>query len=212
MKAALHAEWTKLRTVPGPAGLLLATVAVTVALSALVVAVTRCPAGAACQVDTARLSLTGIQLGQAAAAILAVGVLSAEYGTGMIRVTLAAMPRRITLLAAKAVLVTGLVLAAGSLGVAGGCWPGWLILPGHGFTAARGFPPLSLRRRAGAAGRRGSVLYLAFPRPGPGHRGGRAGRGRGHRPGPRPAPPTCSRWWPRCSARSGTGIWSRSGR
>jgi len=162
MKAALHAEWTKLRTVPGPAGLLLATIVVTVALSALVVAVTRCPAGAACQVDTARLSLTGVQLGQAAAAILAAGVLSAEYGTGMIRVTLAAMPRRITLLAAKAVLVTGLVLAAGSLGVAGSLLAGRLILPGHGFTAARGFPPLSLADGAVLRAAAGSVLYLAL--------------------------------------------------
>jgi len=162
MKAALHAEWTKLRTVPGPAGLLLATVAVTVALSALVVAVTRCPAGAACQVDTARLSLTGVQLGQAAAAAAAVGVLSAEYSTGMIRVTLAAMPRRITLLAAKAVLVTGLVLAAGSLGVAGSLLAGRLILPGHGFTAARGFPPLSLADGPVLRAAAGSVLYLAL--------------------------------------------------
>ena len=93
---------------PGPAGLLLATVAVTVALSALTVAVTRCPAGLACPVDTARISLTGVQLGQAAVAVLAVLALSGEYGTGMIRVTFAAMPRRITVLAAKAALVTGL--------------------------------------------------------------------------------------------------------
>jgi ABC-2 type transport system permease protein len=33
VRLALHAEWTKLRTVPGPAWLLLAAVALTVAVS-----------------------------------------------------------------------------------------------------------------------------------------------------------------------------------
>ena len=158
----LHAEWTKLRTVPGPAGLLLATIAATVALSALTVAVTRCPPGLACPVDTARISLTGVQLGQAAVAVLAVLVLSGEYGTGMIRVTFAARPQRITVLAAKAAVITVLVLAAGSLAVLGSVLAGRLILPGHGFTAARGFPPLSLADGPVARAAAGSVLYLAL--------------------------------------------------
>ena len=162
MRTALHAEWTKLRTVAGPAGLLLAAITLTVALSALVAAGTRCPAGPRCAVDTVRLSLTGVQLGQAAAVLLGVAVLSGEYSTGMIRVTLAAMPRRITLLGAKAILVTGLVLAAGSLGVAGSLLAGRLILPGHGFTVARGFPPLSLADGAVLRAAAGSVLYLAL--------------------------------------------------
>jgi ABC-2 type transport system permease protein len=162
MSAALHAEWTKLRTVAGPAGLLLATIALTVALGALVAAATRCPAGTACGVDTVKLSLTGVQLSQAAVAILAVIVLSGEYSNGMIRVTLAAMPRRITLLAAKAAVITGLVLVAGSLGVGGSLLAGRLILPGHGFTAARGFPVLSLASGAVLRATAGSVLYLAL--------------------------------------------------
>ncbi len=162
MKAALHAEWTKLRTVPGPAGLLLATAAVTVALSALIVAVTRCPAGTACRVDAVKLTLTGVQLGQAPVAIVAVILISGEYSTGLIRVTLAATPRRVTVLAAKAILVTGLVLAAGSLGVAGSLLAGRLILPGHGFTAARGFPALSLADGPVLRAAAGSALYLAL--------------------------------------------------
>ena len=52
-------------------------------------------------------------------AILAVLAISGEYGTGMIRTTLAAMPRRTTVLAAKAAVVTGPVLAAGTLAVLG---------------------------------------------------------------------------------------------
>src|ERR1700733_8924549 len=91
---ALHAEWTKVRTVPGTFWLLAAAIVLTVTGSAAAVAATRCPAGLACPVDTARLTLTGVQLGQALIAMPAVLVISSEYSTGMIRITLAAMPRR----------------------------------------------------------------------------------------------------------------------
>ena len=104
-RAALRAEWTKLRTVPGPAWLALAVIAATVALSAAAAAAARCPA-AGCAADPAKISLTGIVLGQAVVAVLAVLVVSGEYSTGMIRVTLAAMPRRGTVLAAKAAAVS----------------------------------------------------------------------------------------------------------
>ena len=60
-----------------------------------------CPASG-CGQDPAKISLTGIDLGQAVVAILAVLAISGEYSTGMIRTTLTAMPRRITVLAAKA--------------------------------------------------------------------------------------------------------------
>jgi len=161
MRVALHAEWTKLRTVAGPAWLLAAVVTLTAAVSALAVQANSCPAGAVCAIDTTKLSLTGVQLGQAIVAVLAVLVISNEYSTGMIRVTLAAMPRRGVVLAAKAAVLSSLVLAAGVLAVAGSLLAGRLILPGHGFTPAHGFALLSptpsvLRAAAG------SVLYLAL--------------------------------------------------
>jgi ABC-2 type transport system permease protein len=161
-KETLHAEWTKLRTVTGPAWLLIATVVATVAISAAVSAAVRCPSGTACPVDTAKLSLTGIQFGQAVVAILAVLAISGEYRTGMIRTTLTAMPHRITVLGAKAAIVTGLVLPAGSIAVLGSVLTGHLILPGHGFTAAHGFPPLSLTDGPVLRAAAGSVLYLAL--------------------------------------------------
>ena len=88
--------------------------------------------------------------------------MSSEYSTGMIRITLTAMPRRSALLAAKAAVLTGVVLAAGPIAVLGSLLAGQLLMPGNGFTAAHGFVPLSLAHgpmlRAGA----GSVLYLAL--------------------------------------------------
>jgi len=162
MSRALHAEWTKLRTVAGPAWLLAALVTLTTTVSALATAANSCPAGTACPVDTTKLSLTGVQLGQAVVAVLAVLAISNEYSTGMIRVTLTAMPRRTTVLAAKASLLAALVLAAGAIAVAGSVLAGRLILPGHGFTPAHGFALLSLANATVLRAAAGSVLYLAL--------------------------------------------------
>jgi len=162
MACALHAEWTKLRTVRGPAWLLAALVILTIAVSVLATAPVSCPVGTACSVDEAKLSLTGIQFGQAIVAVLAVLAISSEYSTGMIRVTLTAMPCRTTVLAAKAALLAGLVLAIGSVAVVGCVLAGRLILPGHGFDPAHGFALLSLANATVLRAAAGSVLYLAL--------------------------------------------------
>jgi ABC-2 type transport system permease protein len=162
MSRALRAEWVKLRTTPGPAGLLVGVIALTVAVSAAATASNRCPAGLTCAVDTTRLSLTGVQFGQAVVAILAVTVICGEYSTGMIRTTLAAMPGRATVLTAKGTLVSGVVLAAAACAALACVLAGRLILPGHGFTAARGFPALSLADGPVLRAVAGSVLYLGL--------------------------------------------------
>src|SRR5437870_4598408 len=79
----LHAEWTKFRTVAAPAWLLLAAATLTAALSAAAVAALRCPVSG-CATDLTKLSLTGVQLGQAVVAVVAVLVVGGEYSTGMI--------------------------------------------------------------------------------------------------------------------------------
>ena len=89
---ALHAEWTKLRTVPGTIWLLLAA----------------------------------------------------------------------AVLAAKTAVVTGLVLAAGTIGVLGSVLAGRLILPGHGFSPAHGYALLSLGDGPVLRAAGGSVLYLVL--------------------------------------------------
>jgi ABC-2 type transport system permease protein len=161
MRQALRAEWTKLRTVAGTGWLLLVTIALTVALSAAAAAAAKCPSGG-CNQDTTKLSLIGIDLGQAVVAILAVLVISGEYGTGMIRTTLAAMPRRWAVLAAKAAILSAVALAAATIAVLGSLLAGRLILPGNGFTAAHGYQPLSLADGPTLRAVTGSVLYLAL--------------------------------------------------
>ncbi|HZU54701.1 MAG TPA: ABC transporter permease [Actinocrinis sp.] len=159
---SLHAEWTKLRTLPGTFWLLLAIAVLTIAVSAAAEAAVPCSA-ADCGQDPAKVGLTGIEFGQAVVAILAVLAVSGEYSTGMIRVTFAAMPRRMTVLAAKATLISGLTLFAGAVAVLGSVLVGRLVMPGKGFTAAHGYPRLlaltdsSVLRATG-----GSVLYLGL--------------------------------------------------
>jgi ABC-2 type transport system permease protein len=162
LSGALRAEWTKLRTVPGTAWILAAICVLTVAVGAATAAATRCGAGTRCAIDPTKVSLTGIEVGQAVVAVLAVLVISGEYSTGMIRTTFAAMPRRWMVLAAKAAVLTGLVLAAAVVAVAGSLVAGRLLLAGNGFTAAHGFAVVSLAHGATVRAAAGSVLYLAL--------------------------------------------------
>ncbi|GAA2350133.1 ABC transporter permease [Streptomyces violaceusniger] len=155
MKPALHAEWTKIRTVPSPLWLLLGTVAATVALSAGATSVVSCTS-TGCGGDTTKVSLMGVQLGQALVAILAVLVISGEYSSGMIRTTLTAVPRRAAVLAAKATTLTGVVAVAGTVAVLGSLLAGWLILPAPDDQA------LSLADGPTLRAVFGSVLYLVL--------------------------------------------------
>jgi ABC-2 type transport system permease protein len=157
---SVHAEWTKLRTVPSTGWLLLTLIVLTAGAGTLATAVVKCPA--TCTEDTTKLSLTGILLGQAAVAVLAVLVMSGEYSSGMIRITLTAMPRRLTTLAAKAIVLAGVVLAAGAVSTAGSLVAGRYILPGNGFTGAYHSETLSLAAGPTLRAAGGSVLYLAL--------------------------------------------------
>jgi ABC-2 type transport system permease protein len=156
---ALHAEWTKARTLAGPVWLLIAVAVTTAAVSAAAAAAARCPA-AGCTQDPAKISLSGIYLGQAVVAVAGVLAIGNEYSTGMIRVSLAAMPRRLVLLAAKATVLAGPVLAASVLAVGASMLTGRLVLPGHGFTPAHGYESLATAGDLRAAF--GTTLYLTL--------------------------------------------------
>lgn len=162
MTRALSAEWAKARTLPGTAWLLLITVAVTVAVSAGASAATSCTSSAACHPDITQLSLTGADVGQAVVAVIAVLAIAGEYTTGMIRATLAAVPRRTLMLTAKAAVVTTLALAVGTLAAGGSLLAGRLILPGQGYNPAHGYPALSLTNPVALRATVGTVLYLAL--------------------------------------------------
>ena len=156
---ALHAEWTKLRTVAGPAWLLAGAVALTVAVGTVAASAAQCQS-ATCGIDPAKVSFTGIYLGQAAVAVAGVLAIGNEYSTGMITLSLIAVPRRLTWFFAKAAVLTGPVLIASALAVAGSALAGRLILPGHGFTPAHGYASLTAGTDLRAAA--GAVVYLTL--------------------------------------------------
>jgi ABC-2 type transport system permease protein len=156
---ALRAEWTKLRTVAGPFWLLAGVVALTVAVGAVAAGAAQCQS-ATCGIDPAKVSFTGLYLGQAALAVAGVLAIGDEYSTGMITLSLTAVPRRLTWFFAKAAVLTGPVLIASALAVAGSALAGRLILPGRGFTPAHGYASLTAGtdRRAAV----GAVVYLTL--------------------------------------------------
>jgi ABC-2 type transport system permease protein len=157
--AALHAEWTKFRTVAGPAWLLAGVVALTVAVAVPAASVARC-GSAGCGVDPATVSFSGIYLAQTIVAVAGVLAIGNEYSTGMIKLSLTAMPGRLTWFFAKATVLTAPVLAASALAVAGAALAGRLILPGQGFTPAHGYASLTSATDVRAAA--GAVLYLTL--------------------------------------------------
>ncbi len=116
----LRSEWTKLRTVRSTWWTLIAMAVVTLGVAAI--------AGATVShnwhtfnviqratFDPTGITLKGLLFSQLIVGVLGVLVMSAEYGTGTIRSTLAATPRRGRVLAAKAALVGVLSLVAGEV-------------------------------------------------------------------------------------------------
>ena len=153
----LRSEWTKLRSVASTAWSLLATAALVVGFGALycLVRVTRPPRDPAALAgfDPTAVSLSGVRLAELAVGVLGVLLVTGEYATGTVRASFAAVPRRLPVLWAKAV-----VLAATTLAV---CVPasfaaflvGQSILSAEGLDSSLGAPGVA-RAVLGAA------LYL----------------------------------------------------
>src|SRR6266540_4554172 len=114
----LQSEFCKLRSVRSTFWTLVAAVVFNVGLAALLAVVlpSRLSAHEQATIDSTRLSLGGLHLSQIALGVLGVLVITSEYGTGMIRATLSAVPQRRLLLAAKAIVfaVTALVVGIAS--------------------------------------------------------------------------------------------------
>ncbi|MER6078845.1 ABC transporter permease [Streptomyces sp. NPDC001833] len=161
MRRAGHAEWTKLRTDAGNVWLVLGVMVLTVAVGAGVAVTSRCDA-AGCGGDPVRLCLTGVTAGQVAVAVVAVLTVGNEYGTGMMRTTLTAVPRRLTVLLAKAAVLTAVTLPAAAASVLGSLLVGRFVEPDRGFTPQHGYRALSLTDGPTLRAAAGSVLYLAL--------------------------------------------------
>jgi ABC-2 type transport system permease protein len=117
---SLRSEWTKLRTVRSTVWTLVALVAASIGVGIIASAETAshwATMSAADKVgyDPTNLSLTGLALGQIAIGVLGVMIITAEYSTGTIRATLAAVPNRPLVLASKAAVFGGVALVVGEV-------------------------------------------------------------------------------------------------
>jgi ABC-2 type transport system permease protein len=110
-RRTVNAEWIKFWTVRSTVWTLVATVLVMVGISVL--AAWGSTSGAvdagSGPINIALVLSAGYQLAQLSIAVLGVLTIAGEYSTGMIRSTLVAVPRRMPVLAAKALVLSGVV-------------------------------------------------------------------------------------------------------
>jgi ABC-2 type transport system permease protein len=152
----LRSEWTKLRSVRSTYWTMLFAVAVTIGVSVIVCVkwahdIRHSPGD---KLDPTLASLNGVFLAQVAVGTLGVLVISSEYGTGMIRASFGAVPRRRVVLAAKGLVFTALTLVVGEILSFAAFGIGQAILHGAHAGASLGQPQV-LRAVVGGG------LYLA---------------------------------------------------
>lgn len=110
--------------------------------------------------DTVVDSLRGVQLSLIAAVALGVLFMTAEYRTGLVRMTFAATPRRGRVLAAKAVVLGGAVFAAGLPAVATAFLLAQPVMRRNGFVPPA-YPSLSFADPPVLRAIAGTALFLA---------------------------------------------------
>jgi hypothetical protein len=128
-------EWIKLRSLRSTWWALAVTVAGAIGIAAAVGVNTRDAAA-----DLTNNALAGISLGLLVIGVLGVLAMTGEYSSGMIRATLAAIPNRPLVLAAKAAVFGVLALAVGEAAAFIAFFAGGATLPGRIPAPALGQP------------------------------------------------------------------------
>jgi ABC-2 type transport system permease protein len=116
----IKSEWIKLRSLRSTVFGLLAAVLCSIGLGVLISAIrahniTHNGGPGGFGGDPTRISLRGIYLAQLPVGVLGVLMITGEYSTGMIRATLSAVPRRLPVLWAKALVFAVVVFVVGGL-------------------------------------------------------------------------------------------------
>ncbi|UOY03488.1 ABC transporter permease subunit [Blastococcus sp. PRF04-17] len=124
---ALRAEWIKFWTVRSTSWSMVAMFVLGAGLTVLVRATSaEWLAGGEADENPASFVTWGMMFAQITAIVLGTLAVTSEYGTGMIRATLAATPSRGTVLVAKGVVLSATLFVAGTLtafaGYVGGNW------------------------------------------------------------------------------------------
>ncbi|MER0443656.1 ABC transporter permease [Streptomyces sp. Edi4] len=154
----IHSEWIKLRSLRSTLFTLLAAVLAMIGLGLLFSYFTadrwsHLPADEKAHFDPTMVSLRGFFLAQLAVGVLGVLVVSGEYATGMIRASLSAVPRRLPVLWAKALVYGVVAWALMTIASLVAFLAGQAVLSGHHLGTSLGSPGV-LRAVLGAG------LYL----------------------------------------------------
>lgn len=116
---ALRSEWTKIRSVRSTVWTLTAAIIIAVGISALgnwgQSSHTHESAAVLARKDLVYRSMFGIMLGQLVMVVFGALAVTSEYATGMIRTSLSAQPRRISVYAAKFVVVALVAFVVGEI-------------------------------------------------------------------------------------------------
>jgi ABC-2 type transport system permease protein len=111
-------EWIKLSTVRSTPQIMAIFAAGMIGLAVLMLTL-QSPASMSAaelaQFDSVEQGFAGLEIAEVTLAVLGVLVIASEYGTGMIRATFAAVPRRPLVFAAKAAVLGAVTLAAGEV-------------------------------------------------------------------------------------------------
>ncbi len=127
----LASEWTKFRSVRSTYWSLLVAVVTPVAVSAVVAFAFTSARNEGPPPDPLLPEVISLEYAVIAVSVMGVLAFSAEYSTGLIRVTFSAAPRRRAVLAAKAVVLAAVTLAAGELVAFVSFWLVQAVLAGH---------------------------------------------------------------------------------
>ena len=131
-RQAVRMEWIKLRSLRSTPWMLLATTVGMIAIGVVAMANTKAPSPAdAASFDPVNNVLAGVVLGQLVIGLMAVVAVTGEHSSGSIKSTLAAVPNRRMMLAAKTAVmglvslvvgevVTFVTFFAGTMAMAGG--------------------------------------------------------------------------------------------
>jgi len=154
----MRSEWTKLWSVRSTRWSLLAAFVFTLGIAAIACAVVshhwpKMDPHERANFHALEPTLGGVQLAQLAIGVLGVLIITAEYSTGMIRASFTAVPKRLPVLWAKAVVFAAVTLALMLPAVLAAFFIGQSILSGRHIDVAFGAPHIA-RAVIGAA------LYL----------------------------------------------------
>jgi ABC-2 type transport system permease protein len=135
----VRSEWIKLRTLRSNRVTILGTVAIIIALGALAassLSSEQSSQGAFQLIDPVTITLLGFNLAVLSIGVLGVMIGAGEYGSELIRTTLAAVPARIPVLVAKALVFVGVLAPLMILSAVAAFLIGSAILEGNGHSVA----------------------------------------------------------------------------